>query len=521
MLAEQDRARIDKGLVLVNSATSVAYRLLSLSVLVWLQQFLLSRISPEEYALYPAIVGLLACSTVLGEFLSGGASRYLTEAYARGDDERVSGVISSLLPVLVGAGLLFCALGGLLVWRLTGFLQVEPALLGDARTMTALLVLDVVVQLVLAPFVAGLHVRQRFVLSNAIQLGQECLRLLLLFGLLFGAGTRVLWVVVASVAASQVGTLVRAVCACRLVPSLRFRISRFRWSTTRELMGFGAWTSLGTVANMLRYAAPPLLLNHLGSAVQVSSYYLGSLVVKNLHQLMLFATVPLQPVLTTLHATGQERRMGQLYLRGGRVSLWLTMLPATILLVFSSEIVALYTEPQYADTATVLVLLLSTFPFVYSVALQYRIAVARARIRAFFLWALVFQLLSLAGMFVALLVFDAGAIGVALAEMVAAVVGHVLVFWPMGLLLGRVSMADFVRRTLKPGLVPTCVAIVVGMALRRAHSPVSWLELGFFASLMGAAYLLALGLFCLEPADRDDLQRVWTRIRPLARGSSR
>ena len=343
MLAEQERARIDKGLVLVNSATSAAYRLLSLSVLVWLQQYLLQRISAEEYALYPAIVGLLLCSTVLGEFLAGGAARYLTEAYARGDDERVSGVISSLLPVLVGAGLLLCALGALLVWQLTAFLHVEPSLLGDARTMTALLVLDAAVQLVLAPFVAGLHVRQRFVLWNAIQLGQESLRLLLLFGLLFGAGTRVLWVVVASVVANQAGTLVRTLCAYRSVPGLRFRIASFRWATTRELMGFGAWTSLGTVANMLRYAAPPLLLNHLGTAAQVSSYHLGSLVVKNLHQLMLFATTPLQPVLTTLYATGQERRMGQLYLRGGRVSLWLTMLPATILLLFSSEIVALYT----------------------------------------------------------------------------------------------------------------------------------------------------------------------------------
>ncbi len=47
------RVEISKRLVLINSACTVATQFLSITVLVWLHQYLLLRISPSEYALYP------------------------------------------------------------------------------------------------------------------------------------------------------------------------------------------------------------------------------------------------------------------------------------------------------------------------------------------------------------------------------------------------------------------------------------------------------------------------------------
>ena len=51
--------QIDSKLVLINSISSVLQRLLSVSVLVWLQQYLVRRISAEEFGIYQVVLALL------------------------------------------------------------------------------------------------------------------------------------------------------------------------------------------------------------------------------------------------------------------------------------------------------------------------------------------------------------------------------------------------------------------------------------------------------------------------------
>lgn len=278
----------------------------------------------------------------------------------------------------------------------------------------------------------------------------------------------------------------------------------------REILGFGAWTSLGSFANMIRLGAPPLVLNHFGTAVQLAEFHVGSLVVRNLHQLMLFVTAPLQPVLVTMHAMGQRDRIGAVFLRGGRLALWMTLLPATSLAVFSNEVIELYLGGRYDATARVLVILFGTFPFIQSVALAYRLAVATAQLRRFFVWVLASELISLAGMLIAVAVLDRGAEGVAVAVLGSSVFSHVVAFWPMGFAMAGVSFGASVRHTLRPGLIPCIVAGGAGLLLRAAYSPHTWLEVGLCAAVVSAVYVAVL-LPCLEPEDRQDLARLIAR----------
>lgn len=508
--SKSERIEISKRVVLINSASALCYRLLTLSVLVWLQQYLLKRVSAEEYALYPAIAALLAFSPVVLELLAGGITRFVTEAYARGDDERIGEIVSSLAPFLLGIAALLLGLFGVLAWQIDVVLKVEPELVWDARIMLVLMGFSIAWHLVIVAYMSGFQVRQRFMLLNVTQLAEQILSMSLLFALLFGVSTRVLWVVVASVSAGFVASGVRLLISRRLVPALRFERRLIHRRAIREIIGFGAWTSLGSLANMIRLGAPPLVLNHFGTAVQLAEFHVGSLVVRNLHQLMLFVTAPLQPVLVTMHAMGQRDRMGAVFLRGGRLALWMTLLPATSLAVFSSELIELYLGGRYDATAHVLVILFGTFPFIQSVAFAYRLAVATAQLRRFFLWVLASELISLAGMLIAVAVLDRGAEGVAIAVLASSVLSHLVAFWPMGIAMAGVSFGAFVRHTLRPGLIPCVVAGGAGLLLRSAYSPHTWLALGLCAAAVSAVYAAVL-LLCLEPEDRQDLARLIAR----------
>ena len=66
--------QISKRLVMVNSASSILAKMINVSVLVWLHQYLLSRISPEEYSLYAVLVSIVVLLPPVGNGVDKGAS---------------------------------------------------------------------------------------------------------------------------------------------------------------------------------------------------------------------------------------------------------------------------------------------------------------------------------------------------------------------------------------------------------------------------------------------------------------
>ena len=87
---------ISKRLVFVNSLSGVAAKVLNLGVLIWLQQYLLRRISAEEYSLYPVLISLIVFLPPATSVLTGGLTRYIVEAYAKGDERRVTQITSTM-----------------------------------------------------------------------------------------------------------------------------------------------------------------------------------------------------------------------------------------------------------------------------------------------------------------------------------------------------------------------------------------------------------------------------------------
>ena len=67
-------------MVLINSASSLVTRMLSISVLIWLQQYLLKRITPEEYSLLPVLYSVMMFAPLITTILISGLGRYIAEA---------------------------------------------------------------------------------------------------------------------------------------------------------------------------------------------------------------------------------------------------------------------------------------------------------------------------------------------------------------------------------------------------------------------------------------------------------
>jgi len=507
------RVPVSKKLVIINSTSSIAAHLLNMGVLIWLQPFLLARVSIDEYALYPVVLAPLVFIPLLSTILTGGLGRFAVEAYARGDSRRITEIVSTMMPLLAGAAAVILALGLLFAWQIERILDIAPVLVGDARLMLLLLVAAAVLRIFLAPLDTGLFIRQKFVLQNTINVGMQFCRLVILMALLFGVSPRVLWLVVASVAADILGLIISVVLGCRRVPALRFRFTAFRWGCAPELVSYGGWTFVMQAAGTLRRGIVPILLNRFSSALQVSCYYIGGIALQQVHHLSNFATHPLLPAMVAMHTRRDRLALGNVYLRGGRYGLWFSTFISIPLVIFSRDLITIYVGSEYLDAALVMALLLVALPFQQCNVMLSRLAMATGRIRRFAVQVLINQGLSLMISAALICIWDMGAVGGAIGALFSMALMQPAVMWRMGRRLAGVSFARWMRTTVTPGLIPALVGLPGWLAVKWFFVPHGWGDLLLGTVPGGLLFCAGLFLFGLTPQDRVDLQKVLFRFR--------
>ena len=502
---------VSKRLVTINSASSVVARVLNVTVLLWMFQYLLKRVPADEFAVYPVVSAIIVFAPLFFLFFSGGISRYVIDAYAKGDFQEVSRIVSSIVPLLGLAMAAFLGVGLALSLNIDKIFNIAPGMVEDARLMMALLVVCFAIQTSLLPIAtAGFHIKQRYVEFNLLGVLRDLARIALLVILLLYVGPSVLWVVVATVVAELVYLVLVVLRARRLVPELRFKRELVDMAKAKTLMSFGLWTSVGRLGAMIYTNAATIVLNLYGSAVDVTSFYIGATVYRQLQGVISVASVPLQPALTAMNALEDRQRLANTLLRGGRYALWVSLIVATPLAVYADTFVALYLGEEYSSAAMVIVLFMVIFPFTQPTALLPMTAMATAQVRAFFLPAFLFQLLGLGLMLFFAGEWDMGAVGVTLALTLITVGSQLFYFWWLQLRLGGIALRDYWRKTLVPGITPAAAGMLVWITLDHAVVPRDWNSLFLCVGLGALAYAISVTL-TLPKVN----QSIWERIANL------
>lgn len=510
--------RNSAGRFVLNATSSVATTIIRMTVLVWVSQYLLRRIEPAEYALVPVVSSLMVVAELFPLIFLRGLSRFMVEADARGDGAGLAGIVSSMLPVLGGVAAVLLACGLFAAGRIDSFIVVDPLYRDDAQLMLMLLMVSLCVEVATTPLRVGLYVRMRFVEQNLIQLFTELLRVGILLGLLFGVSTRALWVVVATTSGNLANILILMVYTYHILPDARFRAGLISGATMRRLLGFSLWTLVQSFNNLVLRAAPALLLNRHGTAIDVTSYHVGNLADVQIRKLVTSAVAPATPALTTIFATEGESALQKFYYLGGRYYLWVTLFLLPPLLAFAYPLIELYVGERYRAAATVMILVLGAYPFTWASAMFYQIAYAVGRIRAFNLCSILLGVIPLAGMWYFVVLRDMGATGAAIGMGGGYALVHLAVMWPFGLWLVQGSWSVFLRRTLVPGLAPFAAALLACLAFGQLVGVGSWT--GFLAGcgLSVVVYCATLFGLCLDAGDRDLMRRAWRKIGTRLRG---
>jgi O-antigen/teichoic acid export membrane protein len=503
---------VSQRLVAVNAVSSLVAKLLNATVILWMYQYLLARISPEEFAVYPVVTALMTFAPLFFSVFTGGVSRHIVEACALGEKRRAATIISSISPLLAAAGLAFLAIGltaSLFIDKIT---TIDPSMVGEARIMLSLLVANFALNTVFVPFTTGFNVTQRFVELNVIGVFRDLLRIALLVALLVGVSPSVLWVVVAGVIADQMHMVVVVLRSRQLLPEARFIARLFSWATAREILSFGLWTTVGQLANVIIMSAGILILNAFGSALDVTIYYLGVTFYRQIQQLISLAAGPLLPALTAMHSLSDSARLARTALRGGRYGLWVSLIVACPLAIYSREFVVLYLGDGFAPAAAVLSLFMCTFFFTRPTTLLPMTAMATAQVRPYNLGAFVTALAMLLSMLYLVGVERMGALGVALSFLIVTAIAQLVYFWPLLLALTETPLAIFASAVLVKGVSPAVVGSLAWAALGLISTPDTWASLIALSGVGAVAYLATVLAFCLDTGDKRMVRHMTSKV---------
>jgi O-antigen/teichoic acid export membrane protein len=516
-MASPEGISISERLVIVNSAGFVLTRIINLSVIVWVYQFLLSKIPTDEFAVYPVVAAIMVMAPLFFTSFTGGITRNALDAYAKGDGLAVTRIVSSILPLIGLMTAIFLPLGWLFAINIDHVLNIPVHMVGQASLMMALLVLAFAVQMMLVPFQIGFHIHQKFVEMNMIMLGREVFRLLLLLGLMYGLGAQVMWVVIASFLADTSCAIVLAIRSRALVPELRFRRDLVDRTEARALMSFGLWTSLGQLGNVMYTHAATIVLNLYGTPQDVTVYFIGATIFRQLQGLIQVAIQPLLPAITAMQATHDIDRLRRTMLRGGRYGLWVALLPGAALMVYADEFVRLYAGEAYIGAAVVIVLFMAILPFDRATTLLPTVCIAMAKVREFFLPAFLFQLAGLVLMVVCAGPMGLGAVGVTLALAAITIVSQLGYFWGLALRLGSTPLPVFLRSTIWLGWLPGLVGLGVWFCVQQVWEITTWWRLAASVAIGTVFYVATLLIFCVEPAERLKLRKRLSRLTTFGR----
>jgi O-antigen/teichoic acid export membrane protein len=497
---------ISKKLLAINSLSGIGARLINIVILVWLQRFLLSHISTDEYALYPVLLSLIVFLPLITSIFTLSMARYVIEAYAKGDEDRITVLTSTMFLVLALAGMMVCGLGFVAVYFLPSLLSIAPHLVTDARWMLSLLLVNYLFLILTSPFQIGLYVKQRFVANNLISLMCEISKLLILFVLLIGVSPRVVWVVVATVISGSIGTVIRIVVSLRTIPSLAFRLSSVDLRKSVNVLSFGGWSFIYSLADRIRMFSNPLILNHYSSSFEVTCYHLGAIPQRTLLTLSTAAQAPMTPMMINMVADQRYDQLRIAFLRGCRMSMWGILSIVTPLIIFAPELIDLWVGSRFLPAAVVLLLLHISYPLLTSMQLLVNIAVAAGKIKPLAIRTLICQGLGLALTVYLVSQREMGAVGAALSAMLIMVTLQPVLLLPLGWRLAKASAAMWLQQTAWPGCLPALVAAGFWLAVKVSFHPAGLAAILISIICGLGVYTAVLWFFAAQTSDRRDLR---------------
>jgi len=341
-----NRVLITGHVLLCNSLLNLMGQVVPLLVGVATVPLIVRGLGPERFGLLSIAWVVLSYSAVFDLGLGRASTKFVAEALARGERERVSSIVAAAVTAQgilgVVGGLIFVLAAPVLV---SAWLKVPAPLMTEATEAFRLLGLAVPLVMVSGSLSGALQGAQRFDWVNAVQVPAVVgIYLAALVGGMLGLGlVGVVALIVGVRALALIGLLVAYThCVAGFQP--------FPASMLRILLSFGGWVGVSNVVGPILVYGDRVLLGFLVSTAAVG-YYAAPYEVVTRAMLVLptAASAALFSSFSAWAALGDRDALSKAFGRAVKYLLLLGGGAAAVFVVFADLVLGFWLGPDYAE----------------------------------------------------------------------------------------------------------------------------------------------------------------------------
>lgn len=362
-------------LILFNAAVIWVTNVLLLFPQLILVPYLIGTIGEVGYGVYALVWSLMMSIDQLERSLQSGIVKYSAGFLVQKRIDEVNKVVSSsfvyslLLAGVACAGTLATA----------AFYNDSSGQIGTALAVVGIMVLFI---FPLTPYIAVIQSRQCYYVGAIAQTVSK-------YGNLFAV---IVWfemvrpsveaLIIIMAGMLFISRLAQVPIAYRLVPGLRNRLRLFEWGSFRLIAAFGVATVLASVCLAVNSTGIRWLMDSLVSTAFVARLAIMLMPGLLLSQIIGAVTITVMPATSAYEATGNQRMLRELLIRGMRYTTILVLAGLLTAGLLMRNVLSLWVGPDYVSLAPYALVLFASVSFMLSTSTAHHMLKGMGKLRA-------------------------------------------------------------------------------------------------------------------------------------------
>lgn len=337
-------------------ATNWLHLALNIGVSFFLSPYVVNKLGSVYYGIWAVTMQFTGYLYLLDFGVRESVVRYTAKYCARKQNRQLNDVLTTAFAVYVPITVACVALTALCAWGVPRWFNIDPAHTTEARwavVFTGLTIAQTFFFNVFTGVLQGLH---RFDVMNGVGMATTVLRTVLIVVFL-GRGYGLV-----ALAAIQFGVAVLAgtINATYALRNLRAAGMAYKpaWLSRRRLValgkrifGYGFYVLVNNVAQKINFASDAVIVGIFMPISAVTYYAIAGSLVEYLRQLITSTAQVFSPMSSQLHALRQYDALGNMLIKGAKLTVVVTMPIAITYTLLGTEFVALWMGDEFKDRA--------------------------------------------------------------------------------------------------------------------------------------------------------------------------
>lgn len=358
-LKQQDLMSSTGSKLIRSSTMRLLAKFVNMAVGLVMMPLIIRTLGDRHYGIWILVGTYLGFMGLFDLGITQAVSRFLSRALGTDDEDDYRRFFATGIYISSGLGAVLLVLLLILAMCST-FIIRDPADAHLFRWLAVILGVNMAFQFPVRAFRSLLRSHLRYEVESAVDIVVALVRAPLVI-LVFHLGYRLLGLAFVSAGIELLAAAVTVPLACRVHRDLSFSIRLIDKERAKRLFGYGFYTLLAHIADLLRYQVSPVVITIFASVSLVTPYAIASRLNRIVIEFMIALVNVLSPVFSRQEGRDDLVAMRKTYLFTCRISTYTSVLLGGLMMLLGRTFIERWLGPEYTYVVPIMhVLMIGT-----------------------------------------------------------------------------------------------------------------------------------------------------------------